>query len=257
MTTNEAAPESPMVMAMIALRDKCLPDQGSFAAAVKSICEEKEIKCWDESDSAATFEFSDGICGLGVIPFAIPWTELEGPCSTAWWWPDATQQLRKHKAHLVVSFRTSMDDPIGARLELTSLISAAAKCTDAIGVYWGEGTVVWPTSDWIAMCQRMSREFLPLDLWIDFRVRREDDQTCCGFTTGLKSLGHTEIEVHGSISDPKSIRSNMWNAAHHLLDHGPVLKDGDTIGFERDQRIQISHVPSMLEQTRTVIRLVC
>ena len=28
------------------------------------------------------------------MPAPIPWSNLEGPCATAWWWPDATEKMK-------------------------------------------------------------------------------------------------------------------------------------------------------------------
>src|SRR5690348_15960692 len=40
-----------------------------------------------DGDSAAVELPGGGILGLGMMPAPIPWTDLEGPCATAWHWP--------------------------------------------------------------------------------------------------------------------------------------------------------------------------
>jgi hypothetical protein len=47
----------------------------------------------------------------------------------------------------------------------------------------------------------------------------------------------------------------VFNAAHFLCDHGPVLKDGETFGLSASEKIRISHRPSRWERSPDVIFL--
>ena len=42
------------------------------------------------------FACGDAHCAVSLMPAPIPWPELEGPCATAWWWPQATERMRAH-----------------------------------------------------------------------------------------------------------------------------------------------------------------
>jgi hypothetical protein len=243
-------------MAMVALNKAQLPDLAEFSAEWRTRNSATGISDWQQNDVSVVFELERGSVGVGVMPQPIPWSELEGPCLTAWWWPTAASELRGHQAHLIVTYQARDHDPIESRLQLTRVLGVIAKITNAIGVYWGGGTVVWPTVEWLNLCKKMSRDFLPLDLWIDFRVYGTSHHKVDGFTTGLRPFGHLEIEVHASRTDASTVRAGMWNAAHYLLDHGPILNPGDTIGFEPDQRIEITHTASMFDPARKVNRLI-
>ena len=54
---------------------------------------------------------------------------------------------------------------------------------------------------------------------------------------------------------PATLVDRAFNFAHYLLDRGPVLKDGDTIGLSAQERFRIRHVPSAADPTRTVYRI--
>jgi hypothetical protein len=105
------------------------------------------------------------------------------------------------------------------------------------------------------MSEASSLENLPLYLWIDFRCYPESKSAYTLFTTGLKSLGFMEIEIFKSRCAPSELVDAAFNVAHYLLDKGPILKDGDTIGTRVDECIRITHVKSFLERSETVYRL--
>ena len=76
------------------------------------------------------------------------------------------------------------------------------------------------------------------------------------FTTqGMKALGFMEIEIERRTSDPMETVSEIFNFAHYLLDHGAVLKDGDTIGMSAESKIGVRHVSSSWDKGERVYRL--
>jgi len=209
----------------------------------------------ESSAEALAAGVGDADLVIGLMTAPIPWSELEGPCATAFWWPEAASVMRAHAAHLIVGLRGGEMDAVQRNLWLTALVAAVLSTNETSGVYWGAGTLVMPPEIFVEGAKSMSRELLPLDLWIDFRVWRDDDGSTSLSTTGLEDLGHMEIEISRSIVDPGEARETAWNAAHYLLDQGPVLYDGDTIGFGPDEQIRIRHVPSMWNPAKMVIRL--
>jgi hypothetical protein len=209
----------------------------------------------ERSADALAARVGDADLVIGLMPAPIPWSELEGPCATAFWWPEAASVMKAHSAHLIVGLRGGEMDAIQRNLWLTALVAAVLSTGDTSGVYWGAGTLVMPPEIFMEAATSMSREVLPLDLWIDFRVWRDDDGTTSLSTTGLEDLGHMEIEISHSSADPGAARESAWNAAHYLLDHGPVLDDGDTIGFGPDEKIRVRHVPSVWNPAKMIIRL--
>jgi hypothetical protein len=171
----------------------------------------------------------------GLIPAPIPWPELEGPCATAWWWPGATEVCRSSTAHALVFLEEAALDAIECSLRVTKATSQLLQSTpDALGVYWGAGTVVQPRDIFIEQAGAASREQLPLHLWVDFRVQAHDDGSHLFVTTGLEAL---------------------FNIAHYLCDKGLVLKDGDTIGLSATEKKRVRHRPSLWGRAEPVLWL--
>jgi hypothetical protein len=64
-----------------------------------------------------------------------------------------------------------------------------------------------------------------------------------------------EIEIPRIEMAPGELREWLINIIFYLLENGPVLKDGETIGGSADEKIRIRHCPSSFGHSGTVIRL--
>ena len=72
----------------------------------------------------------------------------------------------------------------------------------------------------------------------------------------MQALGYAEFEavsVREAVSD---LRERFYSLAYYLLDHGPVIKDGDTVGQDQDEKIRVKLVESSFGQKGKVMRLV-
>lgn len=47
----------------------------------------------------------------------------------------------------------------------------------------------------------------------------------------------------------------VCNIAHYLIQSGPVIKDGNTVGGSADERVRVLHRPSMIDQGRRVYKI--
>lgn len=53
------------------------------------------------------------------------------------------------------------------------------------------------------------------------------------------------------------IFSFMYNIIAYLLENGPVIKDGDTIGGDENQKIKVRYGKSMLNKSKDVMIVEC
>ena len=197
------------------------------------------------------------LCVIGqVVPKPIPWGDLEGPCQTAWLWPNAEDHLRPHTAHMIVTAMDRDDDPIARAKALTiGLAGILGTCPEALGVYWGDATLVVPSALYQDMAREILPDGLPLYLWIDFRVGKNEDGTTSGFTVGLEGLGHKEFETDNATDDVGTLRERLFNLAIYVLENGPVIKDGNTVGADENEKIQVVYGKSRFGLEGTVMRL--
>jgi len=211
-----------------------------------------------EVDSSATsiaLRSAEASFTITLSPSPIPWSELAGPCETAWHWPQATKRLQQHSAHLVVTATSRGLDVIDLTLSLTRVVAAAALSTPALGIYWDTAMQVHNVKSFVLEAEKAVRTQLPLYLWLRFGLVREDDGSTSLYTTGLAELDHMEVELPHSALDPQTMVDRAFNIAHYLLEKGPVLEDGQTIGISENEKFITAHAPSMLDPERRVYSL--
>ncbi|QRK05782.1 DUF4261 domain-containing protein [Archangium violaceum] len=243
-------------LAMVTL-DRARPiPEGALLAFLqdnwKDLPRPKEIR---HEDDTLSFELDGAVVTLSLMRSPIPWGDLEGPARAAWHWPEATERLKAHLGHVLVAVLAPGLDRVSTMLLLTRVVAAVAATADASGVYWGEGPVVNAPEDFIEETRRTSRERLPLYLWLAFQLARNPDGSFTLCTSGMKSFELMELELVACRTKPAELVDRAFNFAHYLLDHGPVLKDGDTIGLSAQERFRVRHLPSVVEPSRTVYRI--
>ncbi len=181
----------------------------------------------------------------------IPFQLLEGPCVSAWHWPEAAATFEPHRSQLTVIVEGEKDLVLHQSLFLTRLVAELAQSFSAVGIYWDNAPMVHPPDAFCEAAQKMSLSHLPLRLWVDFRLIPEESGGNSLATFGLSALGLKEIEVVGCRRDPPEILRWAYNLAHYLLEGGTV-EDDQTIGIDEEERILVRLELSMFEAERTV-----
>jgi hypothetical protein len=64
-----------------------------------------------------------------------------------------------------------------------------------------------------------------------------------------------QIEIPRIDKEPGELREWLLNVVYYLLENGPVLKHGQTIGMTAKHQIRIRHCPSSFGHHGTVISL--
>lgn len=187
------------------------------------------------------------------VPEPIPDAVLSGPIEGAWYWPEAEGSLAEHRAHLVCVAKGPLaGDPRLRALVLTRLIALLLRELDGIGVLWGGAPSLHAAAAFLASADEMAPDRLPLRLWVDFQVWRNDDGTHSLRTSGLETFGRHEIEVHGSPKGQDEVASWAYNVAHYMLEKGIEVEDGHAVGKSPSEWIRVHHVPSAFDREKTV-----
>ncbi len=188
-------------------------------------------------------------------PDPIPWGFLEEPCARSPFWPEATDEMRRQSAHLVVFGKHKNGDGLAECMAVTRVTAALLTCSDPVGVYWNSAPLVVPTDMFRDMAREMTRERLPLYLWIDFCAGRDEAGLVQGYTNGLSSMGHMELEIVDADREPSDVAGILYEVAHYLLDFSPDLLDGYTIGIGNNEQVSIRHIDSVFGHSGKVIQL--
>jgi hypothetical protein len=102
----------------------------------------------------------------------------------------------------------------------------------------------------------MSEEHVPVPVWLRFQLIRQDDGALGMYTLGMRQFGLMELEVERSPMDLEELFEFVSNVAHYLIQSGPVIKDGNTVGGSEEQRILVRHRLSLIDGGRQVYKVI-
>jgi hypothetical protein len=209
----------------------------------------------DSQNDVAIFQLGEQRMILAKMPAPIPWSDLEGPCETSLLWPTATTDIRPHRVHWIVT-STAESDAVSLARTTTKLCAAVCQTvSSAIGVYWGSASLVIPKGLFVEMAVKAMPVELPLYLWLDVRVGQDGEGTS-EFTMGMKAFGHMELEAIQVPEAPDDLHNRLFSMANYLIENGPVISDGDTIGSDENERTQVVYSDSQYGHAAQVMRLV-
>jgi hypothetical protein len=254
-TANQPEDDEGPVFAFVALNKLTRPSADQVRAGLAAaLPKEHKIGDVEIGDNGVTFSIDGRQAMYGFMEFPIPWEDLETPCKASWIWPSATKAMKPHKAHLIVFLLGDEGTQLERCVLLTKLLSAASRTFDTAGIYWGHGSVVIGSDQLQKMAEDASTENPPLLVWINFWRQRSEDGSISVFTEGLEYFDCKEIEVIKSkLPFPKIINTVMGVA--HITVKGEVIKDGDTVGSDNQEKIKTRHAKSVRDAKRSVLRI--
>ena len=190
------------------------------------------------------------------MPAPIPWVDFEGPCSTSYLWPNALTEAKEHTIHAIVTVMGELP-PVQLSTLLTQVCAAVMTALpQAIGVFWNNAVMVVPKGLFCDFATSILPKGPPIPVWVDFRVGwSESGKTSAGFTTGLAALGLMELETQDATEPPSELRQRFESIAQYLLDNGPVIGDGNTVGNSATEQIRVTYSPSSFGAKGQVMRL--
>ena len=194
---------------------------------------------------------------LGHMPGPVPWDSLAGPASVSLLWPESEQPLNAHKSHMIVTIAGEME-PVPQAILLTQATTAVLSATEsALGVLWCNAQMLVRKDLFCEFAEKIMPQGPPLHIWLNMRAGDAPDGSglTAGFTEGMTALGHMEFETLNSTDDVGELRDRLYSLAEYVLENGPVIRDGDTIGESANERIRVIYADSAFEQEGQVMRL--
>lgn len=253
-----------VMLSMIPLSEPALPSlegiSGVLAEKWSDLAAPIELEDQEQADDGEEsvvlgFSIDGHSIFAALMPAPIPWSQLEGPCATSILWENAEEELKPSKAHLIVTVMSEAE-PLELATLLTQATAAIATSMDeAIGIYWGNATLVVPTELFTDLAVGLLPE-PPIPIWIDLRVGSNDAGGTAGFTTGMEALGHREFETENSTDTVGELRERFFGLASYVIENGPVINDGDTVGQDRNERVRVIYSESAFGHENPVMRLV-
>jgi hypothetical protein len=246
---------SAVLLAFVALTSPRMPTEQQVLDALRdNYPVDPEPEPSPADSDKVFFSVPDGFAFASLMPAPIPWDDLEGPCETAWWWPEATEVMRAHSHHFIVSLMNGAGSPLERHVWLTKFVAAVCEVSDAVGVYWGSGTVVHSAEAFRGLAEVVSADEPFPRLWVDLRLQRGEGGYCF-FSTGLEAFGLPEVEIDQTTWEPQEVLDFCDGIAGYLMQRGEAIGDGETIGRSAEEKIRVRHGKSMWEREGVVMKL--
>lgn len=210
------------------------------------------------SNETISFNLGDDIGTIAHMPVPVPARDLESALAATWMLPPTASRddIRNHSSHAIVAFAGGSAPHIDRLLALTQLTAIAASRPDTLAVIWGAANLlVFPPVFCQLAAAATSPDAPPIFLWVNFRAGQNPDGTHHCVTQGLPALGHMDIEIPSTSCSPGELREWLPNIILYLLEKGPVLLPGQTIGPDANTRFKIRHQPSSFGLPGTFISL--
>lgn len=189
---------------------------------------------------------------IAIMPAPIPKEDIDYFCNNTVLWPKAAEDLEPMTGHLIVT-AMGFGDAVQRSAMLTRVCaSIVATCDEAIGVLWSAAELLIPAKMFIDF----ARDILPdppLFIWMNFHSERAGGKTQA-YTTGLAELGLMEFETEDASDKPSELVERFHAIANYLIENGPVIKDGDTVGEDAKERIKVYHTKSVFGKKGKVMR---
>ncbi len=190
-----------------------------------------------QTDRMVTFQWGEATVAYTLVDQPIPVSQLDGPAARAWYWPQAADQLARQRAHLIVALVDEGHDRIAKSMRLTRFVAALLPASRAVGLQWGGSRAVHEPNAFCQVAAQMSRDDLPLHLWIDFQVEAAGENALRLFTTGMSALGKREIEFPHFVGEPQALMNHAYNLAHYILEKNANIKEGEVIGLPGEVQV--------------------
>jgi hypothetical protein len=203
---------------------------------------------------------------LTVIPVAAPAPPdaFEVAIKTDKLWPEAEVELSRHQAVVIVSHLGRFNDFAGAQnaaICVTMVVTAMLDLTPSIGLYWHAAETVVPTARAREQGLALGRGDLPLEIWTKMLwFRGPPDKTSTKISVGVLTVGleafvGRDLELPASDAEPSTTARRAIDLSTYLLQHGPVLKDGETTGMSDGETLQVRYgTTSFCSPPRAVIQ---
>lgn len=243
------------MLCMLLTQDTALPPIERIQKELSVWSDLPLVKDIEKSPSHYTFTLDETRCMIGLIPVPIPPQELELPCKTSLLWPDASAEVPKASAHMVINVFEE-EKKIYSCMLLTVLATAVmAASPTATGVYWGCAPQLIRKDEFTKSAKKLVPHTPPVHLWVASRVAKDAGGTSSGFTQGLRTFDLMEIEAFRCPESPSDLHDRFMSIARYLMQEGTTIKHGDTFGYSASEKIKILHAQSHWGYKDEVMRL--
>jgi hypothetical protein len=197
---------------------------------------------------------------LLTIAKPIPFSSLKEPYEESiLFWPEVRDDFSHHRSHIALSMNKPINDFgdfLEAAFTITVLTGAICQISDAIGTYWDDAEWLTARDDTLAAAMEACQGEPPVNQWIRLSLRPGKDDTTGIFTRGLQPFVGREIEFPPTdLMDIEDMIDRVSGLSKYLILNGLVVKDNDTVGMSRNERLLVTYKDSNINPGTPVLSL--
>lgn len=191
----------------------------------------------ENRDDIFVISYQGTMIAISLMPGPIPEGEVEGAAAKNFMWRDGVEQVKKHRAHILVAIMGKKIPPVDGGTLLVKAVTSACKQEGVLGIYTGD--TVLPLDYYLRFSGMLENGLFPIfDLvWVGLYKGKNG---LCGYTEGMRNFGYDEMEVLDSSAEAKDVHGLLYDIATYVISDGVVLNDGETIGFSEEQKLPIT-----------------
>ena len=191
----------------------------------------------ENSDDAVVMRVGNMMLIVTLFHGHIPDNEAEINAENNYMWPEAVEVAKAHKAHIMVAVLGEEEKLLERGKLFTKAMAVCCKQKSATGVY--TSGVVFEPRFYEGFADMMQEDELPIFNWVWFGLYRSEGGLN-GYTYGMDVFGKEEMEVLNTDAEPEDLRDFLASLASYVLACDVTLKDGETIGFDADDKHTIT-----------------
>ena len=181
---------------------------------------------------------------ISLMPAPIPNDEAVHNAETNFYWEDAVEVAKSHKAHVLVTVLGGKEDLLGATDLFVKVCSSCLKLPNAIAIST-LGSVLQPEFYIDCAESSLKEDEFPLMNMVFFGMYSNDNgATLSLYTYGLDVYGKLNMEIIDSNKSEDETLSFLQSITEYIITSDVTLKDGETIGFTEDQKLNITAIDS-------------
>jgi hypothetical protein len=233
----------PMTMTAGAIEVAIRAGPSQDALNITSLSGPQFSKESQEAESDSCILISDGLrIAVMFMATPLPRNSWEWPVKLARQWPEAQSAMERGKGHVVIGAVQAVE----GHEAVLKLARAVTIVSEAIARFLKLDAVLFTSADrlsdhegLLAGAREVAAGDVAVDLWttLQFRPGTRDGEIGV-LSYGLTPFVGREVELAPVIMPFEAVAERMWGLCGYLLENGPVIKNGDTLGLSESERIR-------------------
>lgn len=179
---------------------------------------------------------NDAIISVALVAAPVPDGEAEFHAKSNYTWKEGTENVKKHKAHLMVAVMGKDVTAMEAGEMLVKTNVCLCRQGGVIGIYANE--TVYQPELYLDFAKIFEEDGFPIFNLVWFGLYK-GKKGMCAYTCGMRDFGYDEIEVIDSSVDSEELFEFISDIANYVIFDDVILRDGETIGFSEEQKLPI------------------